>query len=122
MMIMRTAPDAARAQREDSKNLHQPFREPRFRQNGVMLLIVVNDEKPQDKQAAEDAAYRPDERMKMPQRSTNRRDQKERRRKNAPPASERIVFGKRFRRENEFLAGSEVSRRQFFRDSSILTR
>ena len=48
VMVVRAAPDAARAQSKDSKNSHQPFRDPRFRQNGMMLLIVINHEKPQD--------------------------------------------------------------------------
>ena len=44
MMVVRRAPDAAGAEREDSHAAHQPFRQSRLRQNRVMLLIVIDNE------------------------------------------------------------------------------
>ena len=41
MMIVRTAPDAARAQREDAENPHEDSGDARARQDRVVLLIVV---------------------------------------------------------------------------------
>src|SRR4051812_4560132 len=106
MMIMRTAPDAARAEREDSKNPHQSFRDAGFRQNGVVLLIVINHKQPQYQQAGEHTANRPDNRMKMPQRPKDRRGQQECSRKDAPPALKRIILRKRLRREDELVTGA----------------
>ena len=47
MMVVGTPPDAAGAQGPDPKKPHQKFREPGFWQDRVMLLIMINHEKPQ---------------------------------------------------------------------------
>ena len=51
MMIVRTAPDAARAKSVNSKHPHQPLGQPGMRENGVMLLIVINHEQSQDQKS-----------------------------------------------------------------------
>ena len=56
MMVVGASPDAAGTEHKDPKNLHHPFRQPRVGQNGVMLLIVINDEQAQDQQTGENAA------------------------------------------------------------------
>ena len=66
MVVVGAAPDAARAQSQDAHHPHQDFREPRMRQDGVVLLIVKNHEQPQDQQAAQNAADPPPRRMKVP--------------------------------------------------------
>ena len=47
MMVVGTSPDAAGTQGPDSKKPHQKFREPGFWQDCVMLLIMINHEKPE---------------------------------------------------------------------------
>ena len=48
MMVMRTAPDAARTQSENAKESHNQLRHPGAGKNGVVLLIVIDDEESQD--------------------------------------------------------------------------
>ena len=113
MMIMRTAPDAAGAEREHAKYPHQPFRKPGFRQDGVVLLIVIDDEKTQDQQPRKNAADRPDQRMKMPPGADERGEQKNPRGKNAPPTLQCAIVRERFCCADELVAFSWVRRGQF---------
>ena len=46
MVIMRFAPDTGRAERENPEDAHQEVRHSRFRQDRLMLLIVINHEEP----------------------------------------------------------------------------
>ena len=56
VMVVGTAPDAARAQGKDAKNFHERPRDAGSRQDGVVLLIVINHKEPQEQQTAQDAA------------------------------------------------------------------
>ena len=56
VMVVRTPPHAARAQGKDAKTLHQDRRDAGARQNGVVLLVVINHKQPQEQQPAQDAA------------------------------------------------------------------
>ena len=112
-MIMRTAPDAARAQREHAKHPHQPFRDPGSRQDGVVLLIVIDDEKPQNQQPRENAADGPDQGMKMPPGAAERGEQENPRGNNAPPTLQRAIVCERFCCADKLVAVSRVRRGQF---------
>jgi hypothetical protein len=46
MVIVRTRPDAAGAESVYSKQPHQNIGHLGFRENGVMLLVVINDKQP----------------------------------------------------------------------------
>ena len=56
MVIMRTAPDAARAEHQHAEHAHQSFRKPGVGQDRVVLLVVIDHEKAQHHQPAQDAA------------------------------------------------------------------
>src|SRR5436309_1727290 len=72
VMIVGAAPDAAGAERVHSENLHEDFSHARLRQNGMMLLIVVDHEQPQDQQAFENAAGNPCDHRKSGKSSDER--------------------------------------------------
>lgn len=57
MMIVRAAPNRARTQDQPPEHRHQAVREPGMEKNGLMLLIMVDNEKTKDQQTGEDAAY-----------------------------------------------------------------
>src|ERR1700722_19807205 len=113
MVIGRTPPDAARTQGQNPEAAREKFRQPRFRQDGMMLLVVVNDKKPQQKQSCENAANNFHRRIEIQKRSCNRQQQQPRRGKNTPPASRRIVRRIRPGRQNKFLARLYISVKNF---------
>jgi len=59
VVIVGAAPDAACAERVHSENPHEDFSHAGLRQNGMMLLIVVDHEQPQDQQPFQDTARNP---------------------------------------------------------------
>ena len=89
MMIVRAAPDAARAQGQDAEDPHEHRGDARAGQNRVVLLIVVNDEKPQEQQAAQDAANGFSGEIEVPVSARQRRQEQNRRRNDVPPTLER---------------------------------
>ena len=103
MMIVRAAPDAAGAQREDAKDSHDDLAQSGKGQDRMMLLIVIDDEKPQDQQTREHAAGDFSGEMKIPERPDHGRQQKKTRREHAPPAAGRIVYGVNFGAPNQFF-------------------
>jgi hypothetical protein len=56
MMVVRGAPDAAGTQDPDAVEAHEKFRDWGIGQDGMVLLIVVNHEKPDHEQARKHAA------------------------------------------------------------------
>ena len=56
MMVVRTSPDAAGTEGEDSKDSHQCLGEAGVGQDRLMLLIVINHEEPEEKQSGEKTA------------------------------------------------------------------
>ena len=56
VMIVRAAPDAARGQGEKAEYPHEHLRRARVGEDGVVLLIMIDDEHPKQEQPAEDAA------------------------------------------------------------------
>jgi hypothetical protein len=95
MMIVRASPDAGRAQTINPKNPHQGLSEAGFRKDGVMLLIVVNDKKPEDKQAGQDAAGEPGREMQVRQGSCYRQQEKKGGGRQIPPAFQGRIAGVR---------------------------
>ena len=55
MMIMRAAPYTAGAQCPHAERAHENFRHMRFGQDGMMLLIVIDDEQTQGQQTPKNA-------------------------------------------------------------------
>ena len=105
MMIVRAAPDAARAKGKDPKEPHQDLRQPRIWQDGVVLLIVVDDERPEDEQPCDHAARHLCERMEIPLRARQRCRQKHPSGENMPPTARGRIFGELLRRQDEFDPG-----------------
>ena len=77
MMIVRAAPDAAGAQHEDAEDPHDDLAQSGMGQNRMMLLIVIDDEKPQDQQTSEHATGDLSGEMATPERPEHRCQQKE---------------------------------------------
>jgi len=59
MVIVGTAPNTARAKDQYAKNPHQNFRQPGMGQDGLVLLIMVDDEETKIKQPSEQTAENP---------------------------------------------------------------
>jgi hypothetical protein len=53
MVVVRTPPNAAGTEGEDSKGSHQSFGEARVGQDRLMLLIMINHEEPENEQPCE---------------------------------------------------------------------
>ena len=75
VVVVGTAPHATRAENQNAKNLHQPFHHPGTRQDGMMLLIVINDKKTQEEQTGHQAATDPGRKMEVPQGTRQRQRQ-----------------------------------------------
>ena len=56
MVVVRTPPNTAGAESEDSKDCHQSFGETGVGQDCLMLLIMINHEEPENKQSGEETA------------------------------------------------------------------
>ena len=110
MMVMRTAPNAAGAEKQNSDDTHQTFRHPRFRQDRVVLLIVIDHEQSQHQQPGEHAARDLRDPMDIPNRSCHSYEKERERREHMPPTPTRYIVSKGFGRENQFCAGSDVRR------------
>jgi hypothetical protein len=91
VIVVRTAPDAARAEGENAKYPHEHFRDAGGRQNRMMLLIMVDDKQSQDQQTRDDAAEDLADQMEVPDGARQRRNEKKGCREDVPPALERIV-------------------------------
>ena len=66
MVIVRASPNAAGAEGEDSKDSHQYLGETGVRQDCLMLLIMINDEEPENQQSGEETADDPAGKMGTP--------------------------------------------------------
>ena len=66
MMVVRTAPNTARAQDQDAEDSHENVRRARVRQDGAMLLIVINHEQPQKQKPRQKATRDFCRRMEVP--------------------------------------------------------
>ena len=66
MMVVRLAPDAARAERQHAEDPHQPLGDFGVGQDRVVLLVVVDHEHADHQQAAHDTAKEFCRRMHIP--------------------------------------------------------
>src|SRR5262245_42593821 len=109
MVIVRASPNAAGTERENSKDSHEGLGQTGMRQYRVVLLIVLNHEKPKNEQPCENTANNFTGKMEIPESSCTGGRQKKRSGENAPPTShcgiDRIGFG----RHGEFFSGSHGS-------------
>ena len=105
MMPMGTAPYAGGAEHEDADQSHQMLRSTRVWQYGVVLLIVVDDEKPQNQQSAQDAAGDLSGYAEVPKRTCKGEEQEGDGREDVPPAFECGVLRIPFGGEDQFGAG-----------------
>ena len=108
MVIMRTAPDATGAERQDAKNSHDQFRQAGAGKNGVMLLIMIDDKEPQDQQAGNDAADDFSRQIEIPKGSGHCGQQQKSGRKYIPPTPDGVVIGVCFSGLNQFFTGPHV--------------
>ena len=110
MVIVRTSPNTAGAQDQDSKDSHQPFGQPGMRQYRLMLLIVINHEKPKIKKPGEKTADYPADEMEVPQSPRHGAGQKRRCGENIPPTPgpgiNRVRFGSQYDLFSRSHAGS----------------
>ena len=96
VMVVGTAPDAARTQRKDAEEPHENLRGSGSWQNGVMLLIVIDDEQAQEQEAAKAAADQFCCRIKIPVCPGQRDEGQKGRRKDMPPTFPRGIPGVHF--------------------------
>ena len=89
MVVVRASPNRAGAEDQDSKDPHQHLGQPRMRQYRLMLLIVVDHEKPQIKKPGKETARDVARQMEIPESPRHRHRQKRRGGKNIPPTPRR---------------------------------
>ena len=80
-----------------------------MRQNRLMLLIVINHEKPQHQQPGENTTGNPATQIKVPKSPGDSSRQEKCYRKNVPPASRREIPRKRSCCQYKFFPGSHAS-------------
>ena len=109
MVVVRFAPDAAGAERQDAEDAHETLGQPGFGQDRVMLLVVVNHKQPEHEQPAQQAAGDASGQREM--RAAQARqgsDETARQQKgcgqDAPPAFYRVVGGEGLGRQNKFFS------------------
>jgi hypothetical protein len=78
MIIMRTAPDTARAKGQNPEYPHEKFSRAGIGQNGMMLLVVVDDKQSKNQQPGHDTADDLPDKMNIPECPEQGRDQKKR--------------------------------------------
>lgn len=100
MMSVRTAPDGARTEEEDSDKAHQALGDPGARKNRVMLLIVIDHEQSEKEKPAQDTAADARGKGGHPLGPRESCDQKCGRGQNMPPTTERGIGG-------EILGGND---------------
>jgi hypothetical protein len=109
MVVVRASPNAAGTQGEDAKDSHQSLGEAGAGQYCVVLLIVINHEKPQHQQAGKKTAGDSDGQRKIQERTREGCRQKKRRRENTPPTPGGGVRRVRFRCQYKIFSGSQTN-------------
>ena len=104
MMVVRTAPNAARTQRQDAKEPHESLRHPRPGQDRMVLLIVINDEQPEQEESAQNAADAFCQQTDIPVRPGQCHEDQKCRGEDMPPTSYGGIGGVRFSGQDEFPA------------------
>src|SRR5256885_8673544 len=89
MVIVGTLPDRHRAEGQHSEDPHEPFSSAGMTKDGVVLLIVIDNEHPQKQKAGENAASDFAKDVKIPKCAGDGRAQERGGRERQPPASRR---------------------------------
>jgi hypothetical protein len=122
MVVVGTGPNAAGADEQDAEDFHQAVGQPGPGQYRLMLLIVINYKKPEQKQPGQKTADNPAGQMETPERPRSSTRQKKRRRKNAPPTPRRGIHRERLRCQYEFFACPHArSNFRYYAKSSFLS-
>jgi hypothetical protein len=79
MVVVGTCPNAAGADGQDPEEFHQAVRHAGMGQYRLMLLIVINHKKPEQKQSGQKTADNLAGQMEVPERPHNGTHQKKRR-------------------------------------------
>ena len=108
MMVVRASPNRTGAQDQNAKDPHQHFGQPRIRQYCLMLLIVINHEKPQVKKPRKNTAHDASRQMEVPESSGHRARKKCRGGKNIPPTPRRGIDCVGFGRQYDLFSGSHA--------------
>ena len=108
VVVVRASPNAARAERENSKNPHQTLRQPRMGQYRLMLLIVINHKKTENQKPGEETADDLTGQMEVEKRSRQRHGQQKPGRKHIPPTRGRGIHRVLFGCQNKVFAGSQA--------------
>ena len=108
MVVVRTAPDTARAEGQDAKDTHQTLGEAGLGQDCMMLLIVINHKQPQDQQSGEETADDLARQMEVPKRPRHGSRQQQSRGKHMPPTPGGGIHRKGLGRQDKFFAGSHL--------------
>lgn len=108
MMIVRAAPDTARAQGQHPDEPHQELGRLRAGEDRVMLLIVIDDKQPENEKSGQNAARRLRGRMNIPDGPGLCRGKKGSGRKKTPPTAWRAIVSEGFGGQDEFGAGSHA--------------
>jgi len=87
MIIMRTAPNGAGADKTNAEQTHENFGRTGPGQNRAVLLVMINHKQPEHQQPGQDAAGHAPDQGQPGKSSCGGRAQEKRRGKNAPPAS-----------------------------------
>lgn len=66
MVVVGASPNTAWAQHQDPKDPHQPIGQLGMRQDGLVLLIVVDDEKAQIQQPGKETTDKPASQVETP--------------------------------------------------------
>jgi hypothetical protein len=67
MVVVRASPNAAGTQDQNAKEAHQALRQSGMGQYGLVLLVVINYEKPKMKQSCQHAAYDFSDKTEIPE-------------------------------------------------------
>jgi hypothetical protein len=108
MVVVRTPPNAAWAEGQDSKDSHENLGRAGVGQYRVMLLIVINHKQPENQKPGEKTADQRARDMKIPESPPDGSRQEERGGKYMPPAPRRRIHRVRFCCQYELLACSHA--------------
>ena len=94
VVVVRALPDAVRRKRIHAENFKNDSGSRRFMQDGMMLMIVINNEHAGNQQAAENAAENFRCQVDIPDRTRKTCHHQEQRRKRIKPTFQAILYCK----------------------------
>lgn len=106
VMVMRAGPDTRRAQAQSPHRPHEHPRQPRVRQNRMVLLVVVDHKKPQEQQSGKNAANDPPRHARVRQGNETARERQAKKNQGGqhhPPTPQGTIRGEGLCSEDEGL-------------------